>query len=157
MADEGQLLSQEMREHAIGLEGAPATIDVEKGAVRRFAEAIGDPNPLWNDEPGAGKSRYGGMIAPPTFLRSVKIERPELSLAFPLSNRLDAGSDWEYFEPVRVGDRITGVARIVDTWERSGKLGPMVFTLTEIKYTNQSDQVVATQRAVSILYSEKGA
>ena len=157
MAGEGQVLTQEMRERAIGLESAPATIDVEKGAVRRFAEAVGDPNPLWNDEAGADNSRFGGMIAPPTFLRSVKIERPELSLAFALSSRLDAGSDWEYFEPVRVGDRITGIARIVDTWERSGKLGPMVFTLTEIKYTNQSGQVVATQRAVSILYSEKGS
>ena len=152
MAAEGSLLSQEMRERAIGLESEPATIDVEKGAVRKFAEAVGDPNPLWNKESRADRSRYGAMIAPPTFLRSVRPQAPQLPFEIPVKRRLDAGSEWEYFGPVRVGDRITAVGRIVDMWDKPGRLGSMLFTLTEITYTNQSEEVVATQRTTLILY-----
>src|SRR5436309_63808 len=45
------------------------TVEVERGAIRRFAEAIGDSNPVFNSETEARKSRFGGMIAPPTFCR----------------------------------------------------------------------------------------
>jgi acyl dehydratase len=40
---------------------------VEKEAVRKFAEAIGDPNPLYVDEAAAEKSRYGNLVTLPTF------------------------------------------------------------------------------------------
>ena len=62
-------LTAEMREQAIGTESEPVTVDVEKGAILKFAQAIGDENPLWNDEAAARRTRYGGLIAPPTFLR----------------------------------------------------------------------------------------
>ena len=32
----------------IGKAGEARTVEVERGAIRRFAEAIGDPNPLFN-------------------------------------------------------------------------------------------------------------
>ena len=50
----------------IGKVSEARTYDVERGAIRRFAEAIGDPNPLFNSDSEARKSRFGGMIAPPT-------------------------------------------------------------------------------------------
>ena len=56
---------------AIGVESEPRTSEVEKGAIIKFAEAIGDTNPIYNDEAAARESRYGGLIAPPTFLRSM--------------------------------------------------------------------------------------
>ena len=152
MATQSPFLTEEMRQKAIGIESKPAVQEVEQGGIKRFAEAVGDPNPLWNDEAVARKSRYGGLIAPPTYLRSVRVERPQLPFDIPFSRLLDGGSEWEYFEPVRVGDRITAVAGIVDMSERSGRLGTMLFSVTEITYTNQFDEVVATQRNTSIRY-----
>ena len=152
MATLSPFLTPEMRQKAIGVEGEPSVLEVEKGAIRRFAEAVGDPNPLWTDEASSRKSRYGGLIAPPTFLRSVGLERPKLPFRIPYSRLLDGGSDWEYFEPVRVGDRVTAVARIVDVSERSGRLGTMLFIVAVITYTNQLNEVVATQRTTSISY-----
>ena len=149
---QGPLLTEEMRQRTIGLEGEPAILDVEKGAIARFAEAVGDPNPLWNDEAGARNSRYGGLTAPPTFLRSVRLQRPQLPFDVPYTRNLDGGSEWEYFGPIRAGDRITAVARIEDVSERSGRLGPMLFTVTNITYTNQFGEVVATQRTTAIRY-----
>ncbi len=43
---------------------------VEAGAVRKFAEAIADPNPLYVDETAAKRNRYGRLLAPPTFPRT---------------------------------------------------------------------------------------
>ena len=146
------ILTEAMRQQAIGLESPPVTAEVEKGAIQRFAEAIGDDNPLWNDEAAARKTGYGGLIAPPTFLRSMRNVRAELPFDLPVSRLLDAGSDWEYFEPVRAGDRITAVARIADLTEREGRLGIMIFMTTVITYRNQFDEVVATQTNTLIRY-----
>ena len=63
-------ITQEML-GAVGVESEPATHLVEAGAILKFAVAIGDPNPVFNDEKAARKSRYGSLIAPPTFLRSM--------------------------------------------------------------------------------------
>ena len=146
------LITDDMR-RTIGTATAPRTIEIEKGAIRRFAEAIGDTNPLYQDETAARRSRFGGIIASPTFLRSIQIDRPELPLKNPLERLLDAGSEWEYFQPVRPGDRITVVTRLVDLVERTSRtIGEMLMTTYESIYTNQLNQVVATQRATFIRY-----
>jgi acyl dehydratase len=145
-------LTEEMRQQAVGVESPPVTMEVEKEAIVRFAEAIGDDNLLWNNEAAARQTRYGGLIASPTFLRSMRAIRPELPFELPFNRALDGGSDWEYFQPVRPGDRITAVARTTDIRERPGRLGLMIFITTEITYRNQFDEVVATQTNTSIRY-----
>jgi acyl dehydratase len=133
--------------------GDPRTVEVERGAIRRFAEAIGDPNPVFNNEREARASRFGEMIAPPTFCRSLSAAIPDVKLDMGESFRgLDGGSDWEYFEPIRPGDRITVQTKIADLRESEGKLGPMVFITTETSYTNQFGQVCAIQRSTAIRY-----
>ena len=152
MAGQEFTLTEEMRQEAIGVQSAPITIEVEKGAIIRFAESIEDPNPLWNDENAARKSRYGGLIASPTFLRSMRPERPQIPFPIPFTRLLDGGIQWEYFEPVRPGDRITAIARIENLSPRSGRLGPMLFVVNSISYTNQFREVVATELNTIIRY-----
>ena len=127
-------------------------MEVEKGAIVKFAEAIGDDNPLWTDEIIARKGKYGGLIAPPTFLRSIRIDRPELPFDLPFTRLLDGGSDWEYFQPVRVGDQITAKSEITDLQERAGRMGLMIIMTNLITYINQFQEVVATQTNTSIRY-----
>ena len=145
-------LTEEMRQQAIGCESAPSTMEIEKGAIIKFAQAIGDDNPAYNDEVAARDSRYGGVIAPPTFLRSTVSARPELPFDVPFDRLLDGGSEWEYFVPVRPGDRITAVSRILDLNERNGSIGLMLIYTIVVTYTNQFGQVVATQTSTSIRY-----
>ena len=128
------------------------THEVERGAIRRFAEAIGDSNPLFNSETEARKSRFGGMIAPPTFSRSLGMAIPDIKLDMPTARGLDGGSDWEYFVPIRPGDRITVQSKLVDLREAAGRLGPMVFTTVETTYTNQFGEVCVIQRSTGIRY-----
>jgi acyl dehydratase len=136
----------------IGLRTEPRTYEIERGAIRRFAEAVGDANPLFNDELLARETRFGGMIAPPTFCRSMGHQIPEVKLELPEFRVLDGGSDWEYFKPVRPGDRITLVSKIADIRETAGRLGPMVFIVVENSYTNQFDQLCVLQRMTIIRY-----
>ena len=150
MADQS-VITQEMRD-AIGVESEPVTHEVERGAIIKFARAIGDPNPLYNDEEAARETHYGGLIAPPTFLRSMLSGPSKVEFERPYSAGLDGGSEWEYFEPVRVGDRITVTDRIADLYERQGRLGNMVFIINETKYVNQFGQTVALQRTTGISY-----
>lgn len=152
MTASATFLTEEMRQQAIGQESSPVTVDVEKGAIIKFAQAIDDDNPIFNDEAAARSSRYGALIAPPTFLRSVIVARAEYPFEIPYDRLLDGGSEWEYFEPVRAGDRISAISRIIDISERKGRMGLMVITTYKITYWNQFDQVTATQTSTSIRY-----
>jgi acyl dehydratase len=136
----------------IGKESAPYTVEVERGAIRRFAEAIGDPNPVFNDEKAARHTRFGSMIAPPTFGRSLGGGFFNVPLEMKTFRGLDGGSEWEYFEPIRPGDRITVVSKLADLRESAGRLGPMVFIVTETRYTNQFGQLCTIQRSTAIRY-----
>ena len=152
MTTPASFLTEEMIQKAIGQKSAPRSIDVEKGAIIKFAQAIEDDNPVYNDEQAARESRYGGLITPPTFLRSVGVDRPEYPFDMPFTRLLDGGSDWEYFYTIRAGDRITAVAEIADINERTGRMGLMIITSIVVTYRNQFGQVAATQTSTSIRY-----
>ncbi|MQG57940.1 MAG: MaoC family dehydratase [SAR202 cluster bacterium] len=137
---------------AINVESEPYTNAVEQGAIEKFARAIGDTNPLFSDEAAARKSRYGGIIAPPTFFRSLRSGPSKVDVQSPYPANLDGGSEWEYFEPVRPGDRITVTTYLANAFERAGRLGNMLFMVRETKYVNQFDTVVALQRSTGISY-----
>lgn len=136
----------------VGLESAAMTYEVEQGHIRRFAEAIGDPNPLWTREVVARKSRYGGIIASPTFLRTCPAGSFPQPVRSPFARNLDAGSEWEYFEPVRLGDRITAQQQLAEVSERESRLGSMVTMARETRYVNQLGQLVAVQRSTVYSY-----
>ena len=145
------VITKQMRD-AIGVDSAAATYAVEAGAVRRFAEAIGDPNPLYRDERAAREGPHGGIIAPPTFLRAVDTGIPDPQELASLHRILDGGSEWDYHEPVRVDDTITALTRITSVRERAIDVGQAVFLVGETTYTNQSGRTVARQRFTFIRY-----
>ena len=152
MSTPASFLTDEMREQAIGTESRPVAMDVEKGAIIKFAEAIGDTSPVYCNEISARSTRYGTLIAPPTFLRCMRAAQPEIPFDMPFDRLLDGGSEWEYFQPVRAGDRITAVGRIADISERSGRLGLMIFIKMVITYRNQFDELAVTQTNTLIRY-----
>jgi len=58
--------------NAIGRESKPALNEVEKGAIRRFAEALGETNPIYFEEAAARAAGYRSIVAPPTFPTSLR-------------------------------------------------------------------------------------
>ena len=137
----------------IGMEWQPRVYEIEKGMILRFVQAIDDPNPLWQDEEYAKKSRYGGIIAPPTFIPTVGNEQFQSQVVSSLGEgRLHGGTELECFQPVRPGDIITVTTKIVDMRERQGKMGKMAFITFEVTYKNQRQELVARCRQILIGY-----
>ena len=121
-----------------GPEAPPAHATVEAGHLKRFAEAIGDPNPRWLNE------------APPTFLVALSPASYHLDEAEEYGKGwLNGGNRFEYLEPVRVGDNITATSKVVDVYEKTGSSGSLLFIIFETEYTNQHGRTVARLRGTA--------
>jgi acyl dehydratase len=136
--------AEELKAH-IGVRGKPVDIEIEKGAIRKFARAIGETNPLYFDEAYAAKTRFGAIVAPPTFLAVLKAPLPDLPPpASKFSVHLHADDVIENSLPVKAGDVITSVAELTGVFEKSGRSGPMLFMTVTFHMTNQMGEPVAT-------------
>jgi acyl dehydratase len=149
----------------IGTSGSPKFYEVEKGAIRRFADAVGDDSPVYHDEEYARKSKYGSIIAPPGFFGwplnqvgnsplAVDIP-PELESAFeragyPLSLVLDGGMEYEFFLPVRPGDVLSAVTIVRNLRERSSETGSIIVSFLDTTYHNQDGALVAKQQLMFV-------
>ena len=103
---------------------------VEKGAVRKFAEAIGDPNPLYVDEAAARRSRYGRLIAPPTFPRTFDYGEIE-GMGSPGQGFIHGEHQIRYERPLFVGEEILCHAEVKDYYEKEGRGGSLGFQISE--------------------------
>ena len=137
----------------VGVVWQSRVYEIEKGMIRRFAQAIDDPNPLWQDEEYAGKTRYGGIIAPPTFVATLGLEQIQQILAStPSETSLHGGTELECYQPVRAGDVVTATTKIADFRQRQGKMGTMTFVTFDITYENQKGELVGQCRQMVINY-----
>jgi acyl dehydratase len=135
----------------LGVESAPISYEVEKGAIRKFAEAIGDDDPIYHDEKAAQAAGFKTLIAPPTFLCTFRAQDlPDLKIQFGRV-RLNGGNEYEYYKPIYAGDTITVTAKYADVTERKGRTGNMVFVITELTFKNQQGEVVAKGRNTGIM------
>ncbi|MFC1847976.1 MaoC family dehydratase N-terminal domain-containing protein [Chloroflexota bacterium] len=140
----------------MGKVAPPIVREVEKGAIRRFADAVGNENTLYSDEEYAGRSRYGGIISPPGFfgwpMKTVASSTglPDIIADLQEALRdegypriLDGGISYEFFLPVRAGDTLVASPKIQSITEKEGKSGLMLICDFEMTYLNQNGDVVA--------------
>ncbi len=114
--------------------------------IKRWAIVNEDFSGLWFDEEYAKKSRWGGIIAPPLYLLAIDDGMaPSSWLVFEVYDRttgvintkkypnfvggLQANSEWEFFEPVRPGDKIKTKGKCTDILLEAGETVPAPFYL----------------------------
>ncbi|MBI4338944.1 MAG: MaoC family dehydratase N-terminal domain-containing protein [Chloroflexi bacterium] len=130
---------------------------VSRSEVRRFAVATYNQSPLHLEEAYAERSRWGVVIAPPTFaVRGVRGklgsgEAPEVTLPPDHLNpatprRVNGGNEMEVFRPVQVGDEVRQRSRLLSVTEKSGRSGPFVLMVVETVYVDQRDLAVRIVR-----------
>lgn len=148
------LMMKELAE-LIGKQAPPVVLEVERGAIRRYAQAIEDPDPLYSDVEYARKSKYGEMVCPPGFfgLPVNKRDEEEMSLFEQVTEKsgcstlLANGGEDEFILPVRAGDVLFSVAKVADIYEEVGRSGNhFILTIFETTYTNQNGDLVARSR-----------
>jgi hypothetical protein len=158
------VITDEMRA-AVGVEGSPVTLEVEKTNCRMYARSVGHTDPIFYDEDAAKARGYRSIVAPPGFLGTPAF-RPRMGggtpgemggrgFSVPYKRVLNGGTDYEYFpdeDAVCAGDTITARSKIAGFDEAEGSLGPMLITKRETTYTNQRGKVVARMYGTMIQY-----
>jgi len=160
----GNSLIPEAARAMIGKESPPRVIgEVYKRDIQRFALATGDHNRLYFDEEYTKKSKYGGIVAPPSFIYTFVYDQgfdvevgedgitvprsaEELRPPLPLKHLMGVGSELEFFQPLRPGDVISAKKKILDIYEKEGRSGKLIFTITETIYSNQRGEVLVAEK-----------
>ncbi len=144
-------------------EWLPGRYPVEYDPIRRHCHMVDDDNPLFLDPDYARKTKYGEVLCPPFMINifgydSVGInpwplrERPSLPpIPTPGARRINLTTEWEFFKPVKVGDRLSCKLRIADVYIKPVRLDPKCFWLvTERIFANQNGETVAVLRNTGI-------
>ncbi|MFD4351244.1 MaoC family dehydratase N-terminal domain-containing protein [Nocardia sp. NPDC058518] len=112
-------------------------------AILRFAEGIGDDNPLWVDEEYATAGPFGTIVAPPSFifacLGSVQVGWRGLG-------GFHAETNMTFHQPIRVGDKITATV-VFDGFDgptESSFGGKRIKDYLRQEYRDQDGELVAT-------------
>ena len=176
MADATTSILPEAAKRYIGMETAVevAYDPVERGAVRRYAHAIMDSDPIYA-LPDA-EQLYGGAVAPliyPThmFRRAFEEVDPlEQSAANPdydgssVSSTqglpeieplkhlsiLNGGASMEFFRYARHGETVKLRSRYADIFEKQTSKGSMVLVIIESDYLTGSDELLCRVRRTYI-------
>ncbi len=114
-----------------------------RDAIRHFAWGVGDDNPIWFDREYAEASPVGALPAPPCLLYAIDstIVAPKL----PGVQWIYAGTDWTWFDHIRLGDSFRVEAELTDQEVKSGRrFARWVLQTGQIRYFNQHDNLVAT-------------
>src|SRR5215467_11907413 len=109
--------------------------EVSRVKIAEFADAIGDPNPLYRDRAAAQAAGYPDVIAPPTFAIVISmagsapaVADPGLGLNYAMV--VHGEQRFEYARPLMAGDVVTAQATISDI--RDAGRNVMLSTKTEI-------------------------
>jgi acyl dehydratase len=127
----------------VGQSSEPVRNVVEREAVRLFAEAMADPSPLYHDEEAAERSRYGGLLAPPTFPRTFNYGRVE-GLELPSAGLIHGEFRISYERPLLVGDELYCRLTLRDSYDKEGRRGLLGFLLFERTGEDSEGNIVFT-------------
>jgi acyl dehydratase len=148
---------------------------VERSEVRRFAQAIMDPDPIYWDDEEARRRGYPGVVAPPLFplyafrfppysqdaLAAAALDDNFHGAAFlprfglpdipvPQKGLLNGGNDIEFFRYACIGDRLSAESELLDIYEKTGSSGQMVFVEMSMVFSNQNGEVLLRNKQIEI-------
>ena len=163
------------------LVGATSAVEVacdpvERGAVRRYAQAYMDDDPIFYAEETTRGSRYGGPVAPPLYpmnmfrrppgtpdpfaarardpdfdgiVGSTAQGLPPLPLP-PGTGLLNAGTEVELYRYARHGETVTAKSSYDSITEKQSSKGPMLLVVIATEYRNQAGDLLLRVKKTQI-------
>jgi hypothetical protein len=136
---------------ALGAEGTPFEVDVERGKVREYARAVHATHRAFFD----GEH----PIAPPTFLTTQFFWEAEVDRANPwhlvqMDQRRGMHAEQEYVfhgPPPRAGTRLYARSRITEIYDKQGRRGgTLTFAVMVTEFRDASGQLVAEAKLTGV-------
>ena len=147
---------------------------VEREGLRRFTQALMDPDPRYWDDEFARQTRFGEIITPPIYVSYFQKTPPDagdpVTAAFrdnpqsdglgnvrkpgalppvptDLVRILNAGNEMEIYRYPSLGDKVSFQSRYANIHERVGRDGSHMLVVTvETHWTNQRDELLCITR-----------
>ena len=169
------LVTDEVRAYiGVSTEAEFACDPVESGAVRRFAQAIMDEDPAYQDQENDANRRFGGPVAPPLFVNHIirrplgtedpiqaNAHNPEFDGILPVAGlppikplahlaSLNGGSEFELFRYARHGERVRVKLSYADITEKQTSKGPMLLVVRLYEFRAGNGDLLMRARMTTI-------
>jgi acyl dehydratase len=135
----------------VGRQSEPITLDVERGHIRRFAEAIGDANPIYVDDAAARAAGHPRIPAPPTFAVALRPKDARAGIDIDWRKLLHGEQEFVFARPLYAGDRVTIVQTIADARVKETKAGVMDVMVLETVATADDGARIFTARSTVLV------
>ena len=123
----------------------PWCYEATRDSIRHYAHGIGDDNPLWCDPDYARNTRYGDIIAPPTFIFACNRIISGYVGGMPGVHAMFAGCDFQWHKPIRRNAAITTAAYLKDLVEFDTKFaGRSVQQIYHVDFFDDSGEQLCT-------------
>lgn len=162
-----------------GMTGKPmlSPMPLERDPLRRFVQAVMDPDPAYYDDAHAAGTRFGRVTAPPMYpvhayrtpagapdpLRSVQ-EDPDSDgtagydgmlyglppIESPYKRLLNGGNEIEFYRSLALGERCVVTPRYADVRLKQSKSGPMLLVVVETTYRTEAGELLLVNRQTLI-------
>jgi acyl dehydratase len=112
--------------------------------IRHYAHGIGDDNPLWCEPGYAAKTRFGDIVALPSFLFATSRIISGYVGGIPGVHAMWAGADWTWHKPVLRNQAISTEAWLKDLIEHETKFaGRAIQQIYHVNFFNPAGDLVA--------------
>ena len=147
-------ITDEALEELRGRVGSKFKIDpfhtlICQDTIRHYVDGIGDVNPLFREDPYARQTRYGRLIAPPSWLYSVFPTWVPQGLRG--VHAFHSGNDWTFYKPLLEGDTITPELTFTHFEDKKSQFaGRIIIVHYDDNFYNQHGEIVANAKAWSV-------
>ena len=139
------------------LAGAQLKEPIARNDIRRWAQGMQNPNPLYYDEQFARRSAFGELLAPQSFLVCCAAGLgavPGMQGTVPDVHMLLGGDEYWFYGPrIKPGDRIRSDTMLFDYHSAETRFGgPTLFSRGDTTFFNQHGLPIGRLRSTSIRY-----
>ncbi|WP_348675712.1 MaoC family dehydratase N-terminal domain-containing protein [uncultured Abyssibacter sp.] len=122
----------------------PWNYEASRDAIRHYAHGIGDDNPLWCDPDYAAQSKFGNIVALPSFLFTTSRIVSGYCGGLSGVHAMWAGADWTWYKHTMRGDAISTEATLKDLIEHKTRFAGRAFQqIYNVKFYNQDGDPLA--------------
>lgn len=162
------LLTEQLRARIGETRVYTAPEPLSRAAIRYYAIAVGDHNPVYTDTDAAHAAGWDDVIAPPTLLcdsnQYLAAERDadgfaghSWNIELPNTRTVRGGNDYTFHRPARPDDVVTVTWRLADMRERTTSAGTSMLVITsEATVTDQHGEPILTN-VETVIHVEMGA